>query len=64
MPGLAQSILWYNPILHLTGIMRAGFYPMYRPEYVSVEFVLLTILVPMTLGLLLLRRYHRELLNR
>lgn len=64
MPDLAQSILWYNPILHLTGIMRAGFYPMYRPDYVSIEFILLTILVPMTLGLLLLRRYHRELLNR
>lgn len=64
MPGLAQSILWYNPLLHLTGIMRAGFYPMYRPDYISIEFVMLTILIPMTLGLLLLLRFHRELLNR
>jgi capsular polysaccharide transport system permease protein len=64
MPPLAQSILWYNPILHLTGLMRMGFYPMYRPNYISIIFVGLCILIPMVLGLLLLRRYHRELLNR
>jgi len=64
MPPLAQSILWYNPILHLTGLMRMGFYPMYRPDYISMVFVGLCILIPMALGLLLLRRYHRELLNR
>lgn len=64
MPPLAQSILWYNPILHLTGLMRTGFYPMYRPDYISFIFVGFCILVPMALGLLLLRRYHRELLDR
>jgi capsular polysaccharide transport system permease protein len=64
MPSLAQSILWYNPILHLTGLMRMGFYPMYRPDYISLVFVGLCILIPMALGLLLLRRYHRELLGR
>lgn len=64
MPQIAQSVLWYNPILHLTGLMRMGFYPMYRPDYISVVFVGTCILIPMALGLLLLHRYHRELLNR
>lgn len=64
MPTFAQSILWYNPVLHLTGIMREGFYPLYRPEYISFQFVWFTILIPLVAGLLLLRRYHRELLNR
>jgi len=64
MPSLAQSILWYNPILHLTGLMRMGFYPMYRPDYISLVFVGLCILIPMAFGLLLLKRYHRELLTR
>lgn len=64
MPPLAQTVLWYNPVLHLTGLMRAAFYPMYRPDYISIQFVMLTILIPMVFGLLLLRRYHRELLNR
>jgi capsular polysaccharide transport system permease protein len=64
MPPLAQTVLWYNPILHLTGLMRAAFYPLYRPDYISIQFVMLTILIPMVFGFLLLRRYHRELLNR
>lgn len=64
MPDFAQEILWYNPLIHLTGLMRVGFYPMYRPEYISFTFIGLAILVPMTMGLILLRRYHRELLSK
>lgn len=64
MPPFAQEILWYNPILHLTGLMRDGFYPMYRPDYISLVFVVTCALVPMVLGLLLLRRHHRTLLYR
>lgn len=63
-PPLAQEVLWYNPLLHISGIMRDGFYPIYRPDYISMTYVALWILVPMVLGLLLLRRFHRELLNR
>lgn len=64
MPSLAQAILWYNPILHLTGLMREGFYPMYRPDYISLVYVAACALVPMVIGLLLLRRHHRTLLYR
>ncbi len=63
MPPLAQKILWYNPLLHLTGIMRDGFYPIYSPQYVSYVYVSLWVVVPMTLGLILMRRYHRVLLQ-
>lgn len=64
LPPVAQNVLWYNPLLHITGIMRDGFYPIYRPDYVSLTYVWAWILVPMVFGLLLLRRYNRELLNR
>lgn len=64
MPHVAQEVLWYNPLLHLTGLLRDGFYPTYRPEYISLPYVLLWVLVPMVLGLLLVRRYHRDLINR
>ena len=64
MPIFAQQWSWYNPLLHLTGLMREGFYPLYRPSYISLAYVGVWILVPMGLGLLLLRRHHRELLNR
>jgi len=63
MPRLAQDILWYNPVLHITGIMREGFYPVYSPSYVSIIYVMLWVLIPMLLGLILLRRHHRTLLN-
>ena len=64
MPPFAQAILWYNPVLHLTALMREGFYPMYRPDYISLPYVLTCAMIPMVLGLLLLRRHHRTLLYR
>lgn len=64
MPPMAQDLIWYNPLIHLTGLMRDGFYPLYRPTYISLTYVGFWAMVPMALGLLLLRRYHRELLNR
>ena len=64
MPYQAQQVLWYNPLLHLTGLLRDGIYPTYRPEYISIPFILTCALVPMVFGLLLVRRYHREIINR
>jgi len=64
VPPVAQAVLWYNPVMHLTGIMRDGFYALYRPDYVSLVYVGLWIVVPMVTGLMLLRQYHRDLLNR
>ncbi len=64
MPAIGRDYLWYNPLLHLTGLMREGFYPLYRPTYISVTYVGVWVVIPMVLGLLLLRRFHRELLNR
>jgi len=62
LPTVAQDILWYNPLIHTIGMMRAGFYSIYQPQYLSPLLVVFSALVPMVLGLLLLRRYHRELL--
>lgn len=64
MPPLAQQVLWFNPVLHITGLMRDGVYAGYAPGYVSVAFVGACAVVPMVLGLLLLRQHHRDLLLR
>lgn len=64
LPPTAQNVLWYNPIYHITGLMRDGFYTVYNPTYISVAYVLACSLVPMVTGLLLLRRFHRVLLER
>lgn len=39
LPGIAQDILWFNPIIHLVGLMRAGFYPVYDAAHVAPEYV-------------------------
>ncbi|QBR38533.1 sugar ABC transporter permease (plasmid) [Leisingera sp. NJS201] len=64
LPPLAQGILWFNPLMHITGLMRSGFYPSYTAAYVSVTYVLATSLILFALGLILMGRFHRDILNR
>ncbi len=64
LPQGAQNVLWYNPLIHITGLMREGFYTTYTASYVSKIYVLVLSFALLALGLLLLRRYHRELLER
>jgi len=63
IPDKYQDVLWFNPVVHLTGLMRTGFYPTYEATYVSVPYVLMFGLITLALGLLLLNRFHRDLLN-
>ncbi len=63
MPALARDILWYNPLVHVTGLMRTGFYPTYEATYVSVAFVIGFSLVSLFMGIVLMGRYHREILT-
>jgi capsular polysaccharide transport system permease protein len=64
MPPLAQEILWYNPLVHIIGLMRTGFYQTYTGVYVNETYVVAVSLILLTMGLLLMGRYHREILNR
>lgn len=64
MPPLAQDILIWNPLLHITGLMREGFYPLYTPEYVSMTYVWGVGLVLNALGVMLMRRFHQRFLKR
>lgn len=63
LPEAVQNIIWYIPHMHISGIMRSGFYPTYAPDYVSVTYVVTFCLVTLCLGLLLLGRFHRDILN-
>ncbi|WP_299694771.1 ABC transporter permease [uncultured Tateyamaria sp.] len=64
MPESIQVYLWYNPVIHVTGLMRAGFYPTYEADYASPLYVLSVSGVLIFLGVLLMGRFHREILNR
>jgi len=63
LPPLGQQILWYNPITHIVGIMRMGFYPGYDPVWVSPVFVYGLSLVLFFFGIVFLGRYHRDIVN-
>lgn len=63
LPAFARAILWYNPLIHIVGEMRAGLYPMYNASYVSQAYVLLIGLGLLAFGCTLLVRYHRNILH-
>ena len=63
LPRHIQEWLWYNPLFHITGMMRRGFYPMYNADYISSAYVIGISLVLTALGLVLLQRYHKVILN-
>lgn len=63
IPQQYQTYLWYNPLVHLVGLSRSGFYSTYHADYVSVPYVLGLSIVCMAAGLTLLWRNHRDLLT-
>lgn len=64
LPAHVQTYLWFNPIVHIVGQVRSGFFPEYEAAYVSPLYAFGCALVPLLLGLLFLRRWHRVILSR
>ncbi len=64
IPQPYRDYLWYNPLVHVVGYMRSGFYPSYGAEYVSKIYVYGLGLGLTVLGLLFLKRYYRDLIHR
>jgi len=54
LPAAAREVLWWNPLIHLVGLMRAGFYPVYDDSHVSVLYVLALGLGLVATGLVLM----------
>lgn len=63
LPRAVQDVLWYNPLLHIIGEMRKGFYPSYTADYVSAPYVIFLSLVMIAASFVFLRRYYRDFLN-
>ncbi len=64
VPAAFQSVLWYNPLVHVVGMMRSGFYGVYRDEYVSVPYVMGIALGTFVIGAWLLRRHASHLIEQ
>ncbi|MCV2876141.1 ABC transporter permease [Rhodobacteraceae bacterium XHP0102] len=63
LPQWAQDILWFNPLIHVVGMMRDGLYGFYSPQIVPL-YAIGAGLLPLAMGLLLLARFHHVILSR
>lgn len=64
IPEPYSDYLWFNPLIHVVGEMRRGFYATYDADYVSAIYSYSFALICFFFGLVLLGRYHRVLLNK
>jgi len=58
-----RNLLLLNPLAHMISQMRAGFYMTYDARLVSPTYVYAIAIGCLFFGLLLLNRYHRDILN-
>ncbi len=63
LPQMAQTILWWNPLFHGTGIVRSGFYPTYDADYVSLTYCFGLSFFFIAMGLLLMRANYKKVLE-
>ena len=63
LPAAAANVLWYNPLVHLTGLMRSGVYANYHPQYISLIYVIGIAMVSLTVGLVFMRRYAASIVT-
>jgi capsular polysaccharide transport system permease protein len=64
IPMPYRDWLWWNPLVHLVGQTRSGIYATYDASYVAPAYVFTVALVTLCIGLLLLRRHYRFIINR
>ena len=64
VPWRYQDVVWYNPLIHIIGLMRRGFYPSYDAAYVSELYVFSIGLITLAIGMVLLYRWNKFILNR
>lgn len=55
LPATYRDLAWWNPLLHITGLMRAAALPIYGAPLASPAFVAAVGIGALTLGLLALR---------
>ncbi|WP_407691906.1 ABC transporter permease [Pseudooceanicola sediminis] len=64
VPQPWRDMLWYNPLVHVIGLMRRGFYGGYDAAFASPAYVAGLAMALLAAGMFFLRRFHRVILNR
>ncbi|MEM6622566.1 MAG: ABC transporter permease [Pseudomonadota bacterium] len=55
LPTFAREALWWNPIVHVVGLVRQGLYPTYHGGHVSLEYLLVITVGLIFIGLSAMR---------
>lgn len=63
MPEQVRDYMLYLPMTHFISMSRSGFYSSYDPVYVSESYVYGVSLALIAFGMLMLYRFHRNMLN-
>lgn len=64
LPPDIRFVLLFNPLVHIIGLARRGFYSTYEADYVNWAFIVGLPLITMTVALILLRRYQGRMLEQ
>ncbi len=63
IPQPYRDYLWYNPLIHIIGKMREGFYPTYDASYVSPVYVYGLSGICALVGIIFLKRHYKYLIS-
>lgn len=62
-PRMFQELLWFNPLVHVTALMRTGIYGAYRGAFIEMPYVWGISCVLALVGLYLVRRHRSTIIN-
>tara|TARA_R100000935_G_scaffold36216_1_gene57173 strand:- start:4509 stop:5423 length:915 start_codon:yes stop_codon:yes gene_type:complete len=63
MPRGVQDVLWWNPLVHIIGLVRRGFFPTYDASFVSMYYGYGFGLVLTVVSLIFLQAYYKKILQ-
>ena len=64
MPLNLQGFLWWNPLVHIIGLMRTGVYSaQYEGAYISLVYIATIILTLATIAIATLRSSNKFIIN-
>ncbi len=64
LPANGQNALWFNPLIHITAMMRRGFYAQYKGDFISPGYVFCLSAVLFLIGYILLARNYRAIVDQ
>ncbi|MCV0429784.1 MAG: ABC transporter permease [Roseibium sp.] len=61
IPQPFRDVLMWNPLVHIIGLFRTGFYPTYRASYVDLNYIIGLALFSVVTGLILVWKFEATL---